>query len=132
MQSADCRRINCIGARDVGLCLTSSKASEGLLPLMMGQLAGTAKFHPSRLSALATLAGVGADQFTLELCEPAEDRQHEASVRRGGISPCIFQRAKPGPTLGNVIQHVEKITSRSRKPVKTRNNYDVAPPKAAK
>jgi hypothetical protein len=44
---------------------------------------------PFAFGARAALAGADADKLALELREAAEDGQHQAAVRRRGVSPCV-------------------------------------------
>ena len=64
-QSADGRRIDVVGARDVGLGLTLCKATQRLVALMRRELAWASEAHTSLLRSLAAFAGPGADQLAL-------------------------------------------------------------------
>ena len=48
-------------------------------------------------------AGPLADQLALELGKPAQDRQHQAAMRGGGVRPCIVQRLEAAAGLGDGI-----------------------------
>jgi hypothetical protein len=41
--------------------------------------------------ARAALAGADADKLALELGQAAEDSEHQAPVRRGGVGPCVAE-----------------------------------------
>ena len=47
--------------------------------------------NPTRLGASSTFAGSGTDQFTFKLGEAAENREHQAAMRGGGVCPNVGQ-----------------------------------------
>lgn len=80
-------------------------------------------FRPSltpRLGAGTSLAGARANQLALELGEAAEDGEHQATVGRGGVGPCVAERAEAGLLAGNRCEGVEKVAGRAREAVEPR------------
>jgi len=70
---------------------TGRKASKGFLPLMGAELGRPAEAHAARLRSLAALSGTSPDQVALELCQAAQDREHQPAVRRRGVGPRVHQ-----------------------------------------
>jgi hypothetical protein len=66
-----CSGVHC-SARDLAERFAPVAAAYRLAPLVRGELEGSAQTLPARLGPLAALAGAGADQFALELCQPAD------------------------------------------------------------
>src|ERR1700687_5293125 len=78
-----------VGPSDVGQHLASFPASDCFSPLLASQLRFPTKNYPPRLRTLAPLAGPRPDKFALELGETAQNGQHQATMRRCGVSPSI-------------------------------------------
>ena len=79
---------------------------------MRGELRLAAEADAVRLGARPALAGADADQFALELGEASEDGQHQAAVRRGGVGPCVTERAEAGFLLGDRRERVQQVAGR--------------------
>ncbi len=75
-----------------------------------GELGLSTKAHALRHGFCASLPGSGSDQLTLELSQAAEHRQHQTSVRGGRVSPCIVERAKRDPALGEAGENVQQVS----------------------
>src|SRR6516165_2305574 len=99
-----------IGSRHVCLCFASLKPGDGLTALVRCQLHRSAKLDATLLRPFAAVAGADFDQLPLKLCKTAQHREHQPSVHRGGVSPCVGQRfkARPRPRM------VCSVLSRSR------------------
>ena len=54
-----------VGPRDIGLRLARREPGKGFLPLVWGELAGSAKFHAPGLGMGAAVAGARPDQLAL-------------------------------------------------------------------
>src|SRR5690348_2633357 len=59
-----------------------------------------------RALARAALTGARADQISLELGQPAEHGQHQTAVCRGGVGPCVAERAETGFPIGDRRERV--------------------------
>ena len=65
--------------------------------------------HAALLGALPALARPGADQFTLELGQPAEHCQHQSAVSDRGIGPGVLEALEPGAAFGDRRNDVEQV-----------------------
>src|SRR6266478_4437083 len=101
--------IRSCNVREHFACLS---ASNGFPTLLAGQLWLPAKDNSPRLCTLAPLAGTSPDQLALELGETAQNSQHQATMRRRGVSPSISQRLKPRPFFRDRSQEIEEIAGR--------------------
>jgi len=106
-----------VGAGDVAHRLAGVATAQDFFDLMRCQLGRPAHLHAAGLGAEAAFAGPRADQFALKLRQPAQHRQHEATVRRRGIGPCVTKGTEPGLAVGDRGKGIEKIPRRSRQPV---------------
>jgi hypothetical protein len=79
-----------------------------------------------RLGARPAFAGADADQLALELGEAAENGQHQAAVRRGGVGPCVAERAEAGFLLGDRGERVQQVAGRAGEAVEPRHHDHVA------
>ena len=86
-------------------------AANRFAPLVRGQLEGSPQTLPARLGPLPASAGVDADQFTLELCQSAEDGQHQTPVRGRRVGSCVGEGSKPGLLGSDRREGVEKVES---------------------
>jgi hypothetical protein len=86
--------------------VTDIAARDGLAALVRRQLGRAAKQHTMRLGALTALAGTMNDQVALELGQPAQNRQDQATVRRGGVGPGVVQRPEGGVGLAEDVQQI--------------------------
>jgi hypothetical protein len=75
-----------------------------------------------RRGTLPALASAGLDELALELSQAAKNRQHQPSVRRGGIRPGIGQRLEASASLGDHVEDVQKVTRGSRQAVEVRHH----------
>src|SRR5262245_43074322 len=103
-QSADRAGAQVEGPGHVALRLARSQPLQRLLPLMWRQLFWPAELHAALLGALATLACARDDQRTFKLGEAAKHRQHQSTVWRGGVGPCIAQRAEASTALADLVE----------------------------
>jgi hypothetical protein len=60
-------------------------------------LNGRPIFKPRAL-ARARFTGAGTDQLPLELSQATQHGQHQATVRAGGVGPCVSKRARTNET----------------------------------
>ena len=58
--------------------------------------------NPSRLRPLSSLTRPRQDQVPFELSQPAQDRQHQPSVRRGRVGPRIAERPEVSTSLADL------------------------------
>ena len=72
-----------------------------------------------------SLPGPDPDQLALKLRQPSQHRQHQPTVRGGGIGPGVGQRAEPRPLVGNSPKGVQEIEGRAGQPVEPRDQYDI-------
>jgi hypothetical protein len=59
---------------------------------------------------------------------PAEDGEHEPSVRCGGVAPCVADGAEGCARLGHVVEHVEQVAGAARQTVEAGDEEDIAGP----
>ena len=78
----------------IGLCLASGEAYKGLLALVGIELVRPAEAHTAFPGPLAALSCAAADKLALELREAAQNRQHQAPMRRRGVGPYVLERAE--------------------------------------
>ncbi len=101
---------NVVGSPDVLKRFVAVVAPpDSLAHLVGGQFRLAPHCHATRSGAVPALAGAGADQCPLELCQPAKHGQHQASVRGRGVGPCVVKGTKPGSFAGDGRKRVEKI-----------------------
>ena len=112
-------------ARYIGLRFASGEPLEHFLPLMPVELGRTAKIA-RRGPRFLPSPGPGADQLALELGKIADNGQHQPTVRRRCIRPCILQRAEACVGLGDGVENVQQIACRSCQSVKPRDHEHVA------
>ena len=94
--------------------------------LMRGQLEAPPELDAPGLRPLAALARAGADQLPLELGKPREHRQHQPTMRGGGVCPGVPERAEGGPALGDGAQGVEQVAGGARQASEPRDQHKVA------
>ena len=71
-------------------------APKGLVTLMVGETRFATESHALGLRTGSAVACTGDDQRPFELGNTSEERQHQPAMRRGGVSPGIAKRFKPG------------------------------------
>jgi hypothetical protein len=100
---------------------------------MAGQLWLTTKNNPPRLCTLTPLAGSRPDQFALKLGETSQNGQHQATMRRCGVSPTISERFEPSPFFGDRPEQIEEIASGPRQSIEPGDDQHVlrGPPSGA-
>ena len=104
-----------IAAPDFGKrFLTVVAALDRFLLLVRGELRRPAHFHALRLGARPAFARACADQVALELGQTAQDGEHQATVRRRRVRPCVGEGTETGSGLRNPVERVQKIARRSR------------------
>ena len=86
-QPPDGRRVHIVGSCNVGLRLTSCKASTRLHTLMRRQLRRPTKPQAALLGSHDPFATARADQLTFELGKTREHRDNQSAVRVRGVSP---------------------------------------------
>src|SRR6266481_6054045 len=111
-QATDRRVTHVIRSCNVREHFACLSASNGFPTLLAGQLWLPATDNSPRLCTLAPLAGTSPDQLALELGETAQNSQHQATMRRRGVSPSISQRLKPRPFFRDRSQEIEEIAGR--------------------
>ena len=89
--------------------------AQRLPALVVRQFRLAAHYYPASFGALPAFAGATSDQFSLELGEAAQDRQHQPAVRCGRVRPGIPQRFESGALVGDRAEHVQKIARRARR-----------------
>src|ERR1700722_9836508 len=86
-----------VGSRNVCQHLSRLPASDCFPFLMVGQFRFPTEYYPPLLCPCSSLAGPRPDQLALKLGETAQNGQHQATVRRRGVSPGISQRFESCP-----------------------------------
>src|SRR5436190_16279927 len=81
-----------------------------------------AHVNASRLCPGSAFARACPDQLAFELSKPAEHGEHQASVRRRGVRPCIRQRTEASAALRDGVERVEQIACGSRQPIQPRHH----------
>jgi hypothetical protein len=99
-----------IAAADVDQGLAGFPSRNGLLALVVRQF-WLAAHHPPGFGAFPTFAGATTDQFPLKLGEAAQDRQHQPTVRRGGVRPGVPQGLESGSLVGDDTDQIEETWS---------------------
>jgi hypothetical protein len=84
-------------------------ALDRLAYLVIGEFEFRPHFHAPAPWRVPAFAGPGAYQLALELCQPAQHGQHQASVRGRGIGPCVAKGLKSGFLRGDCCNRVEEI-----------------------
>jgi hypothetical protein len=112
-------------AGDLAHRLAAVPARERFALLVRGQFRFAPQLHAARLGAGSTFGSAAADQLPLELGQSAQDGQHQATMRRGGVGPGIAQGPEPGLLAGDRRQGVKQIASGSRQPVETCHHQHV-------
>jgi hypothetical protein len=98
--------VDVVAAGDVAERFAPVAAAYGLAPLVRGELERSAQALPARLGPRAAFASAGADQFALELRQPAEHGEHQTPVRSRRVGPC----AAPGPGWAALIVFTFVVT----------------------
>ena len=80
-------------------------------------LDGRPIFTPRALARARPSPCPHTDQLALKLGQPAQHRQHEATVQRRGIGPTVTEGTKAGLAVGDPGQGVEKVPCRLCQPV---------------
>ena len=111
-QATDRRMAYVLGSRNVCQHLSRLPASDCFPFLMVGQFRFPTEYYPPLLCPCSPLAGPRPDQLALKLGETAQNGQHQATVRRRGISPGIPERFEAGASFGGRPQQIEGSTSR--------------------
>src|SRR5258706_14205271 len=107
-QSRDGGMTHLIGAGDLGQQFPVRTTTERLALLVGGELRATAKSYAARFRTGASLAGAGADQLALELGQPPEDGEHQASMWGRGVGPRIPNGCEPGACAGDGGERVQQ------------------------
>jgi hypothetical protein len=115
-----------VAARDLTDGLALVAAANGFLLLVRGELRLAAEAFAVCLGARPALAGADADKLALELGEATEYRQHQPAVRRGGVGPCVPERAEAGFLLGDRRERVQQVAGRAGEAIEPRHHYHVA------
>ena len=115
-----------VGAGDINQRFACIPALPCLLALKGIQLDRAAHMHTACPGTGAPFTGAGADQFTLELGQAAEDGQDQAAMRGRGIGPGIGERLEGGTCLTDAIEDVEQIAGAPGEPVEPRHHQHVA------
>ncbi|VTZ51613.1 hypothetical protein MPC4_400014 [Methylocella tundrae] len=118
---------NVVGARNLTHRLALVAALDRLALLVICELWPAPHLHAPRFCALAAFARSGADQFALELGKPAQNREHQTSVRGRRVGPCVIEGTKARALAGDCRQRVQEVARRARQPVEARHGQNVAP-----
>jgi hypothetical protein len=101
-------------------------ALDRLALLVIGEFERSAHFLPARHGARPAFACARPDQIALELGQPAQDGQHQAPVRCGGVGPGVAKGFETGFLAGDRRERVQQVAGGSRQPVEPGHGYDVA------
>src|SRR5262245_50197672 len=93
----------------VCLCFPIRKALKSFCPLVRRESTRPSKLDAPSLSAFAAFACAVTNQFSLELGQTSENREHQPAMRCGGIRPTVLQAAEAGFTLADGGQHIEQV-----------------------
>jgi hypothetical protein len=74
---------------------------QGFPPLVIGQLRLPAHLHPASFGQFPPLAGARADQLAFKFSQLAQDGEHQAAMRGGGVGPGIIQGPESDLSVGN-------------------------------
>jgi hypothetical protein len=97
----------------------------GFLALVVRQFRLAAHNHPASFGALPAFASATADQFSLELGEAAQDRQHQPAVRSGRVGPGIPQGFESRALVGNGTKQTEQIPGRPGQAIETGDHQHI-------
>jgi len=64
-------------------------------------------------------------KLALELGKPAKHGEHQATVRRRGVRPCVAKRSESGSGLRYRIETVQEVARRAREAVKARHKQGI-------
>jgi hypothetical protein len=84
-----CAVADVVAPADLRAAFASLPACQGFSLLMKRELRLRAWEYPTLPRSLQTLPRAGPDQLAFEFGQAPEDRQHKATMRRGGICPGI-------------------------------------------
>ena len=93
--------------------VTGSPTLDGLCPLKRRYLGLAAELDASGLAALAALAGVFADQISLELSCGSQDGSEKLSLRAGGVPQRVSERAEGCTSLADALNQLKRLPSRA-------------------
>jgi hypothetical protein len=57
---------------------------------------------------------------------PPKTVKHKPAVCRGGVGPCVAERAETGFLFGDRRERVQQVAGRAREAVETRHHYHIA------
>ena len=123
-------RVDDKGARYVCLCrvdaTTPLTLAKGLpaVPNMRPKTDSTGLCTASALTCTST------DEFTFELSQATEHRQHQPAMRSRSVCPTILEGPEASPGLGHRVQHIEQVPRGSRQPIQPRHDKHVNPTRA--
>jgi hypothetical protein len=83
-------------------------------------------FTPPSDRALAAVTRSRADQLALELCQSAENGQHQSPVRRRRVGPSVTERSEGRSFRRDRGEGVEPVPCRSCRPIEPRHEQHVA------
>lgn len=118
--------VDVVAPGDAGQRLARLPPLPSLPLLVRRKLEGAPHLPACGLGARTALARAGADQLALELCKARQHRQHEPTVRGGGVGPGVAERAEHGALLGDAAEDVEQVPCRARQPVEPGHQHHVA------
>jgi len=104
------RLAHVVRTRNVGLCFPIGEPRKGFLTLMTGEGRLAAETHALGLRTGSAVACTGDDQRPFELGNTSEERQHQPAMRRGGVSPGIAKRFKPGALFADGMKDIQQVT----------------------
>lgn len=82
--------------------------------------------YATRHSTRPAFTRARAHQLALELCQAAEDSEHQAAVRGRCIGPCVMQRPEAGFPASDRRESVEQVAGRARQPIEPGHHQHVA------
>jgi hypothetical protein len=88
-----------------------------LLYLEAVELLRAAHVDAIGLGPLPAFSGSGQDQGSFEFGNATENGNQQLAVRRGGVCPCIRQRAESCAGLCDLVEGAEQVEGGSRQPV---------------
>jgi hypothetical protein len=74
--------------------VTGVQPLDRLAALMSGKLERASESDAAPFGPLAAFTGPGFDERPLEFGEASQNRQHQHPMGRGGVAPCILERAE--------------------------------------
>jgi hypothetical protein len=94
--------------------------------LIQRQLEFWPHLHATSDRSTPPLARPAFNQITFEFGKAAQDRQHEAAVRRRRVRPCVAQGSKASANVIELIEDRQELKGAPGEPIKARDQKRIA------